>query len=591
LGRALTLAGFLAWGLEMVRDCGVVLAEDSRRTLARGVCGAGALMALIAAHASLPAVWLPAWCVAGALMLAAAGLGWKRVEPWFAAGAVLVGAHVVLWARLEGVGMGVVPMWTNAVVVLGPTLAGAWWLGREGGEGRRRAAAWWVSLLAVVTFGACVCVVHGATASLLSGLGLAVALCLAAPWQPTRSWLWLATWALGVGVAGHVAAIFENRGTGGGGEVARWITALVALIGPAALAVWPRGRERLAAESPRSGTQGLIVATGALLALVVAIERREMMSTLMVVSGFAVLASGLLTWVWQGALRAAAWVLTIIAGALMMWNTGERMLPAIFMVIAAAWLPALIWARSAWVHARWRSGGIEPEATITGQTWLAGLLTAVGIVAQTVGEVSVWWLAGAAVVAMGLARAGFRAVVEVATGLVLVGLAQAALLVVKPSMIVADFGAGFGAVVAIALVAAALPKVLPEGRLWASAAMRTARAWIFPAAGLALMFALMLAQQGELLPYVTVGWGVAALAWFGLGLFARERPDRLLGLAGLALCVPRVFLVDLDSTFHRIVAFGALGAVLLWVGFSYHRFRHLIADEAAPAPDETDKKL
>jgi uncharacterized membrane protein len=78
-------------------------------------------------------------------------------------------------------------------------------------------------------------------------------------------------------------------------------------------------------------------------------------------------------------------------------------------------------------------------------------------------------------------------------------------------------------------------------------------------------------------------WGEVAIALFVVGLFARERVYRLVGLAGLALCVPRVFLVDLDSTLYRIVAFVVLGLVLLWVGFSYHRFRHLIAEPDEPA--------
>ncbi len=75
-----------------------------------------------------------------------------------------------------------------------------------------------------------------------------------------------------------------------------------------------------------------------------------------------------------------------------------------------------------------------------------------------------------------------------------------------------------------------------------------------------------------------------AIAVFILGLFARERAFRLTGLVGLALCVPRMFFVDLDSTLYRIVAFVALGLVLLWVGFSYHRFRHLIASPDGPPP-------
>jgi hypothetical protein len=33
------------------------------------------------------------------------------------------------------------------------------------------------------------------------------------------------------------------------------------------------------------------------------------------------------------------------------------------------------------------------------------------------------------------------------------------------------------------------------------------------------------------------------------------------------------------------VAFVVLGVVLLWVGFSYHRFRHFITDGSRPAGD------
>lgn len=62
----------------------------------------------------------------------------------------------------------------------------------------------------------------------------------------------------------------------------------------------------------------------------------------------------------------------------------------------------------------------------------------------------------------------------------------------------------------------------------------------------------------------------------------RTRPCRMLGLLGLAVCVPRLFMVDLDSALHRIAALVVLGLVLLWVGFSYHRFRHLITE----APEE-----
>lgn len=592
LGRALTFAGFVAWGMELARDCGVAVGEESRRTMVRTVSGVGAFLALMLALSLTPATWLPAWCVAGAAVLAGAGLAWRRTEPWLAAGAVLVGAHLAFWSRLDGAGVLLGQIWGNAVIVLTPTVSAAWWLGEGRGADSRRAVAWAVSALALVTLGAAVCVGHGATASLLSGLGLATALAVGATWQPARKWLWLATWAFGVGVIGHAVATFGHRGTAGG-EMARWMAALGALIGPAVLAAWPRGRAQLAAESPRGGTQWILAMSGVFFGLIVAFERSDAAQGLWVVTGFAALAAGLLTWIGHSAFRGAGWIFTIVAMAVIAGGTGSRMLPATAITLAIAWLPALGWARSAWVRARWASVGRDAEWTSTVQTWLAGVLTAVAIRAQTSGDERVWWFAGATIVALAVARLGFAAVVEVATGFAVLGLGYAAALVTRGDMEIVGFGTGFGAVVASAVVATVLARLLPDGRLWEPAQMRAARSWCFPAAGLVLVFALMLGQRGELRPYVTVGWGVASLAWFGFGLFMRARPDRLLGLVGLALCVPRMFWVDLHSTLYRIVAFGALGAVLLWVGFSYHRFRHLIADETPPAPREndSDKKL
>jgi hypothetical protein len=55
--------------------------------------------------------------------------------------------------------------------------------------------------------------------------------------------------------------------------------------------------------------------------------------------------------------------------------------------------------------------------------------------------------------------------------------------------------------------------------------------------------------------------------------------------------VPRVFVVDIQSTLYRIGAFVVLGVVLLWVGFSYHRFRHFITDDAPPEAPKGDDLL
>jgi hypothetical protein len=140
---------------------------------------------------------------------------------------------------------------------------------------------------------------------------------------------------------------------------------------------------------------------------------------------------------------------------------------------------------------------------------------------------------------------------------------------------------GLAGVLAVAASAVVLPLLLARGAGAIGPSGRAhLRRWL-PAGGVALAFVAFSSQSGALAAYATVGWGLVACGVFLTGLLARSRPHRLLGLIGLGLCVPRVFLVDLDSTLHRIIAFIVLGGVLLWVGFSYQRFRHLIADETA----------
>jgi hypothetical protein len=575
VGRMVYLAGVMAWALEMALSCGVELAQETRRTLVRVASGVGVGLALLAAGFTTPVAWQPSWLVLTAAVLGAAGFFWKQRAPWIAAGVVGLAAHVALWSRLSFFGMPPVELWGNAWVVLAPTVVGAWWFGREANSAAIR-VAWPVSALALATLGACVSVGYGASASLLGALAIAGVLAVAAPWQPVRRWLWLSAWALGVGAIGHMVAVVHWQGLLWVEEV-RWIAALVPLIGIACLAAWPRGRAQQVAESPRGGTQWATAIFALVFAVAVAAARKDAAEAVWVLGGFALLAGVLLSWAWVGALRGIAWVFTVLATVVLAARSDVlTMLTAGGPLIAAVWLPALGWAMSSRIRDGWTRAGANADGAICGQTWLAGAVTAVTISSLTEGGQRVGWLAGATVVAVVLTRVTFLAVVEVATGLALLALIYG-LSVVNAGGADAGAGVGFLAVVAAALVAAGLPLVLPPGRIWDSAGARAFRDWLYPSAGLALVFALMLSQRGTLQPYVTVGWAVVALAWFGLGLFGRLRPARLLGLAGLAVCVPRMFLVDLSSTLYRIGAFCALGGVLLWVGFSYHRFRHLIA--------------
>lgn len=137
-------------------------------------------------------------------------------------------------------------------------------------------------------------------------------------------------------------------------------------------------------------------------------------------------------------------------------------------------------------------------------------------------------------------------------------------------------GAGLAGVMVVSLLVSFVPLFRPGDR---AGSRRTVLRWSASVASLALAFLVLINQKGDVAAYATAACGVAAVAMFLTGLFGRSRPHRLIGLAGLAFCVGRAFFVDLDSTLYRIAAFVALGLVLLWVGFSYHRFRHFIVDE------------
>lgn len=586
--RMATLVGFIAWGLETAKNCGLFIAERESRLISRTINAAAAALALLLAGAVTPVIWSSVWCVLGALLLAGAGLTWKRVESWLAAGAVLTAAHLVLWARFKDGHLTTTEVWVNAFAVLLPTGLAAWWLGRASEAGERRLSTWWVSALALVSLGVTVSVAHGGATALLTLLLTGTALALGSPWQSRRNWLWLATWALGVGTVAYFNYILRSSlatKVGSWSEV-RWVAALLPLIGSAALGAWTRTRAQLDAESPKRGVLAVMVWLSALFVLSLLPDRQGAAERVGVLFGFALLASALATWVWQSSLRSVSWVLSLLGGLLLLAMPKTIPLEAKLFAVFATWLPALGWAKWDALQQRWAHAGAKLNFTLTGQTWLAGLVTAlaIGVTTATAGHIALF--AGSALVLLGLARAGFRATGVVAIGMITLALWQSLILLLEQRADVAAFDEGFAAVLAATLAAVVVARLLPA----AQASVRKAREWLFSGAGLALLFGLMLEQRGGLLPYITVGWGVAALAWFGFGVFARSLPNRLLGLVGVALCIPRVFIVDLHSTLYRIAAFGALGVVLLWVGFSYHRFRHFIA-EGAPTPDDAGGRM
>jgi hypothetical protein len=103
---------------------------------------------------------------------------------------------------------------------------------------------------------------------------------------------------------------------------------------------------------------------------------------------------------------------------------------------------------------------------------------------------------------------------------------------------------------------------------------------------LALMAAYLVIYQagGAVRFYITALWGVVAIVMFIIGLVERAWTLRAVAFAGLGLALLRVFAVDVRSTFDRIIAFFALGGVLLIVGFLYHKWGGKLMRKPAQEP-------
>lgn len=296
-----------------------------------------------------------------------------------------------------------------------------------------------------------------------------------------------------------------------------------------------------------------------------------------------------------GAAKAQRWPL-VSASTLALGLAGGGFLLADWKPVGQGlgWLLAA--GLGAWVAPAWLAGSAVRRETVVSPAWRAGLPG--------------WQTAFAGVLTFLVLSAGYSGALRVgATALSALAVALLAWRPgLRPALTAASAGLAVGAVgcfdfgrnamggewIAIALVfglGAGLP-VLARRWVGAGAAgwLQWA-AWVHPFAAWLGFAWVVIRQEGALAPYATMLGGTAAIGVFLLGLSNRERAARLAGLSGLALCIPRVFIVDIDSTLYRIGAFFVLGVVLLWVGFSYHRFRHLIANDGGEEVAGRDKKL
>ncbi len=116
-----------------------------------------------------------------------------------------------------------------------------------------------------------------------------------------------------------------------------------------------------------------------------------------------------------------------------------------------------------------------------------------------------------------------------------------------------------------------------------------ARSWGHAAAALLISQAALLMPALGLTEVATACWGIVSVALFLGGLAGGIRAYRMVGLLGLLACLGRMFAVDVQDTFYRIIAFAVVGCVLLGVGYLYTRFRGWIEshDEREAQPSTT----
>lgn len=92
---------------------------------------------------------------------------------------------------------------------------------------------------------------------------------------------------------------------------------------------------------------------------------------------------------------------------------------------------------------------------------------------------------------------------------------------------------------------------------------------------LLLLFVFFDSDRWDFDHYLTMLWGVSALGLFIAGVIFASKAWRLTALGGLALCLPRMFIFDIQETLHRIIAFGVVAVVLLLIAFLYQKLGKL----------------
>jgi hypothetical protein len=553
----------------------LIAGEDERRTLDWFAAFASGAAGIVAVLRWTPPGWSPALLTGLATLFALTAWTRRGAAAAWASALSLIAANAVLWIYAIG-GMHDENLPLNAALVLITSAGVAWVLG-----GRERWKKWSLTAGALTVIGAVLTGFNLSTGAVALGLSAGGALVLSAfaPKAPGRSWNALATLATGFGVFCWVNRVAPA-------SPLLW-------MGCTALALWslPVIRRRTTdAVTLASAPHRLMDAWQVIFATIVTVRvltahfHGAFLIATLTAAGAAIFALGL-----RPGIRAAipaSWVALVaallVAASMRPYSTNHFIWLWLGVALALTWVPAVLWTRSETSRQGTNGWWLRHAAGV--QCTLATLLGAVAArkAFSALPELLaciVITLMAVAVHRFGKVHAARRSAVALA---VLLGLSTLNFI---------NYGASLGwlrqlgGVALASLVLGLLPLWIAGGLQPWTASTRKHALWIGGGGALALWFLACIAQKGALAPYVTLGWGLAAGGCFLGGLLLRTAPYRLLGLIGLALCIPRVFFVDLQSPLHRIIAFMALGVLLLWVGFSYHRFRHLIAD-ASPGTDE-----
>ena len=87
-----------------------------------------------------------------------------------------------------------------------------------------------------------------------------------------------------------------------------------------------------------------------------------------------------------------------------------------------------------------------------------------------------------------------------------------------------------------------------------------------------------LVMRSEVASWTTASWAIASVILLASGFWFGLRGYRMIALGGLAATIIRMFMVDIQDSFWRILAFGITGALLVGIGYLYNRFHKRLAD-------------